>query len=127
MEYLDPLWNVLEKETKINLWDATKKANLDKDKVRAGVVNVLRSFTEKWEWVGKIALTEKGRRKKIKELADSDLFYKTILLHKCKETPPEFSGGGLPYFFQKLEEVRYLTLNHPTYKDLVEARNGKLP
>jgi len=126
--YLDPLWKVLEDEKhKINLWDATKKAGLDKDAVRADVVDILTEFTKKWEWVGKASLTKRGFQRKIKELANTELFYKVMLLHKCRETPPDNpgKGGGLPYFFEKLEEVRYMTLNHPNFKDLVEARNGK--
>lgn len=126
---LEPLWEVLEQEKETNLYEAIKKAGLPETEAVEGVKEVLAQFTKKWEWVGTSTFTNKGFKKKVQMLAESELFYYIMLLHKCRDTPPRdpSKGGGLPLWFEKLEVgLVYLKPNHPTYHDLVKRRNGEL-
>jgi hypothetical protein len=119
---LDNLWKVLEKEEKIDLYEAIEKAGLEEKTAIEFIKEEIGAFMWKWTFVGTRSFTKKGFQKEIKKLADNDLFYHIMLLHRCKDTKPKNPGGGLPVFFDKLETIHVLKPSHPCYKDLVLAR-----
>lgn len=130
---LEPLWQILkEADDNTNLYDAIRQAGLSENETVEEIKKLLTLFTKQWEWCGFKTFSKRGFQKKVKELAFSELFGYIELLHKCRDTPPRdpTKGGGLPKWFDVLEGSMTLSTikpNHPTYKNLLDVRHGRIP
>ena len=136
---LEPLWKVLEEAEEIDLQDAILKAKLPPYEARMAVRQVLIDFTVKWKG---LQLTLIGREKGIKELANSELFGKIMLLEKCENSNITPEGLDLHLWFEKARYCKTSSINSPmfdvngpkirkplTYSSLLERRmsHGELP
>lgn len=131
---IEPLWEVLEEEEKIDLQAAIIKAQLPPYESRMAVRELLTDFTIRWQ---KLTKTIIKRKEKIEELAKSDIFGKIILLEKCEDSEVTPEGLDLNLWFEKLRYCKTVRPENPlfntatpfnslTYTSLLEVRNGKL-
>jgi len=146
MDYLEPLWNVLEQEDKIDLNSALSKAKLPAYHGRMAVRDVLVEFTNRWKSAQKITkqIRPKKHERELKELANSELFGHIILLEKCEDSPITPEGLDLHLWWEKFRYCKTVSMENPifdvnnpmpiipplTYSSLLERRmenHGKLP
>jgi hypothetical protein len=99
------------------------------------VRDVLMQFTIKWK---KLTRTVINRKRKVKDLAKSELFGKVILLEKCENSKITPEGLDLRLWFEKLRYCKTVGPENPlfdtnnplssplNYYHLLEKRNGTL-
>ena len=134
IDFLEPLWKVLEDEEEIDLDEAIKKSGLKPYDARMSVRRVLMDFTIKWK---RLIRTVIKRKAKIIELSKSEVFGKIILLEKCENSKLTPEGLDLHLWFEKLRycktvgtENPLFSVNNPispqalNYLSLLEKRNG---
>lgn len=146
MDYLEPLWKILEKEDKIDLNDALSKAKLPAYEGRMAVRDVLVEFTNRWKSLQRVTklVRPKKHEKELKELANSELFGHIVLLEKCENSPVTQEGLDLKLWWEKFRYCKVVSIEDPafdkmnpfpiiqplTYSSLLERRmenHGKFP
>lgn len=137
---LEPLWQILRKEKEMDIQIAIQEAGLDLYEGRMAVRDILYDFTIRWKKLARPALRAKKQEREIKELANSDLFKKIILLEKCENSEVTPEGLDLKLWWEKFRYCKTISMDNPlfdinnpiipplTYNSLLERRiNGKFP